>query len=119
MGEADSPGGKRKGPPLTEEQRRIRRKEINRESARRIRRRKNNETENLKHQARPCLAWNSFHCCAQSHAPPGCFCSLYRMMQSQIRLHGAAMDKGRPRHCMFRALANRPASVMTETIWQT
>ena len=51
MGEADSPGSKRKGPPLTEEERRIRRKEINRESARRIRRRKNNEMETLKQQA--------------------------------------------------------------------
>lgn len=55
VGGAESPGGKRKGPPLTEEERRIRRKEINRESARRIRRRKNNEMDNLKQQARPCL----------------------------------------------------------------
>ena len=52
IGEPDSPGSKRKGTPLTEEERRIRRKEINRESARRIRRRKNNEMESLKQQAR-------------------------------------------------------------------
>ncbi|CAK0737084.1 hypothetical protein CVIRNUC_000852 [Coccomyxa viridis] len=50
-GEVSSAAGlKRKGTPLTEEERRIRRKEINRESARRIRKRKNNEMESLKQQ---------------------------------------------------------------------
>ena len=52
-GEVSSAAGlKRKGTPLTEEERRIRRKEINRESARRIRKRKNNEMESLKQQVR-------------------------------------------------------------------
>ena len=52
-GEVSSAAGlKRKGMPLTEEERRIRRKEINRESARRIRKRKNNEMESLKQQVR-------------------------------------------------------------------
>ena len=52
-GEVSSAAGlKRKGAPLTEEERRIRRKEINRESARRIRKRKNNEMESLKQQVR-------------------------------------------------------------------
>ena len=52
-GEVSSAAGlKRKGTLLTEEERRIRRKEINRESARRIRKRKNNEMESLKQQVR-------------------------------------------------------------------
>ena len=41
---------KKRGFPMSAEERRIRRKEINRESARRIRKRKNNEMEGLKQQ---------------------------------------------------------------------
>lgn len=78
-GEASSPGMKRKGPPLTEEERRLRRKEINRESARRIRLRKNNEMERLKHQvvlSPTCIS----HCKSINHpmTPLGCLqqCTL-------------------------------------------
>ena len=53
---SSAPGLKRKGVPLTEEERRTRRKEINRESARRIRKRKNNEMEGLKQQVRQAAA---------------------------------------------------------------
>jgi hypothetical protein len=43
-------GQKRKTTPLTEEERKKRRKEINRQSARRIRERKSNEMESLRQQ---------------------------------------------------------------------
>lgn len=45
-------GQKRKTTPLTEEERKKRRKEINRQSARRIRERKSNEMESLRQQVR-------------------------------------------------------------------
>lgn len=59
-GNSDDGGGlqdggssqKRKTAPLTEEERKKRRKEINRQSARRIRERKSNEMESLRLQVR-------------------------------------------------------------------
>ena len=81
VGEVESPGGKRKGPPLTEEERRVRRKEINRESARRIRRRKNNEMDSLKQQARPGLFTSVLT-----------FVSLHRVMTGQ-RWHCNATNR--------------------------
>jgi hypothetical protein len=55
---------KRKSLPLSEEERKLRRKEINRQSARRIRERKSHEMENLKHQVGP--PWSSLLGCTSN-----------------------------------------------------
>ena len=52
---------KKRAFPMSAEERRIRRKEINRESARRIRRRKNNEMEGLKQQVLHAFVYHSIH----------------------------------------------------------
>ena len=52
---------KKRAFPMSAEERRIRRKEINRESARRIRKRKNNEMEGLKQQVLHHFVYHSIH----------------------------------------------------------
>lgn len=54
-GDEDIVGAKRKG-PMSDEDKKRRRQEINRQSARRIRERKSHEMERLKQQVRACSA---------------------------------------------------------------